>query len=76
VENIPCSPAPGSAANRHVLDNLPVPDVIVSSANGAAPTVVNAHARTKIEADRSKDTGQGGKGEDVALEDWAFRSRR
>src|SRR5262245_30743829 len=30
--------------NRHVLNNLPVPYVIVASAGGAAPTVTDGHA--------------------------------
>jgi hypothetical protein len=52
------------------LDHFPVPFVVVASAGGAEPTVVSqrAGAPTRVDADRSKATGQGGSGQDLIVE--------
>jgi hypothetical protein len=59
-----------AVSNRHVLDSLPVPYVIVASAGGAPPTVTDghSHAPVKIDADQSKATGLGGSGFDIQVE--------
>jgi hypothetical protein len=63
-----------ATTNRHVLNNLPVPYVIVASAGGAAPTVTDGHAHSPvdIDADQSEATGQGGSGKDIRVEVDAF----
>ncbi|MGH2711247.1 MAG: hypothetical protein ACRDH9_08610 [Actinomycetota bacterium] len=50
------------------LDNFPVPYVVVASANGAEPTITNNRAGhpTRVDADRSRTTGQGG--HDISVE--------
>ncbi|MCA9864817.1 MAG: hypothetical protein KC432_17400, partial [Thermomicrobiales bacterium] len=55
---------------QHALDNFPVPYVVYATANGAAPTVKNnkAGVPTRVDADRSKSTGQGGGGHDLIVE--------
>lgn len=47
---------------QQALDHFPVPYVVVATANGAPPTVVNKNAGSpvRIDADRSKATGKGG----------------
>lgn len=53
---------------QQALDNFPVPYVVVATANGADPTVVNKNAGSpvRIDADRSKTTGKGG--DDIQVE--------
>lgn len=53
---------------QQALDNFPVPYVVVATANGAVPTVVNKNAGSpvRIDADRSKTTGKGG--DDIQVE--------
>lgn len=53
---------------QQALDNFPVPYVVVATANGAQPTVVNKNAGSpvRIDADRSKTTGKGG--DDIQVE--------
>ncbi len=48
--------------NLNAQDHSPVPYTIIVSAGGAAPTVKNWHAGapTRLDADQSKTTGQGG----------------
>ncbi len=53
---------------QQALDNFPVPYVVVATASGADPTVVNKNAGSpvRIDADRSKATGKGG--DDIQVE--------
>jgi hypothetical protein len=64
-----------AVTNRHVLDNLPVPYVILTSATNPATgqlvtTVTDGHAHSpiKIDADQSKSTGQGSSGYDIQVQ--------
>jgi hypothetical protein len=61
-----------SVTNRHNLNNIPVPFVILASAGNAPPTVseFHAHATTYIDADQNPATGQGsgGSGYDIQIE--------
>src|SRR5215470_1980044 len=53
---------------RAALDHFPVPYVLVASANGAPPTIVNnkAGSPTRIDADGDLSTGTGG--QDIQVE--------
>ena len=51
------------------LDRLPLPYALVVSAGGAPPTVINPHAGApvRVDADRSRETGLGGGGQDLQV---------
>lgn len=55
---------------QNALNNFPVPFVVIAQAGGAEPVIETQKAGSpkRINADRSKSTGQGGSGQDLQIE--------